>query len=35
MSLHSDTSSWFLANQFVFFLLNAAFLVEKQQIPIL
>jgi hypothetical protein len=35
MSLHSDTLSWFGANQSLLFLLNAAFLAEKQQIPIL
>jgi hypothetical protein len=32
---HSDTLSWFQANQSLLFLLNAACLVEKQQIPIL
>jgi hypothetical protein len=32
--LHSDTLFWFGANQSLLFLLNAAFLVEKQQIPI-
>jgi hypothetical protein len=31
---HSDTLSWFRANQSLLFLLNAACLVEKQQIPI-
>jgi len=35
MSLHSDTLSWFRANQPLFFLLNVACLVWKQQIPIL
>jgi hypothetical protein len=35
MSSHSDTSFWFRANQSLFLLLNAASLVEKQQIPIL
>ena len=35
MSLHSDTLFWFRANQSLLFLLNAAFLAEKQQIPIL
>jgi hypothetical protein len=35
MSLHSDTLFWFRANQFLLFLLNDAFLAEKQQIPIL
>jgi hypothetical protein len=35
MSLHSDTLFWFRANQSLFFLLNAACLAEKQQIPIL
>ena len=35
MSLHLDTLSWFRANQSLLFLLNAAFLAEKQQIPIL
>jgi hypothetical protein len=34
MSLHSDTLFWFRANQSLLFLLNAAFLEEKQQIPI-
>jgi hypothetical protein len=32
MSLHSDTLFWFRANQSLLFLLNAAFLAEKQQI---
>jgi hypothetical protein len=32
---HSHTLSWFGATQSLLFLLNAAFLVEKQQIPIL
>jgi hypothetical protein len=35
ISLHSDTLSWFRANQSLLFLLNAVCLVEKQQIPIL
>jgi hypothetical protein len=35
MSLHPDTLSCFRANQSLFFLLNAACLAEKQQIPIL
>ena len=35
MSLHSDTLFWFRANQSLLFLFNAAFLAEKQQIPIL
>jgi hypothetical protein len=35
MSLHSDTLFWFRAIQSLFFLLNAACLAEKQQIPIL
>ena len=35
MSLHSDTLFWFRANQSLIFLLNAACLAEKQQIPIL
>jgi hypothetical protein len=35
MSLHSDTLSWFWVNQVLLFLLNAACLVEKQQIIIL
>jgi hypothetical protein len=35
MSLHSDTLFWFRANQSLLFLLNAAFLAEKQHIPIL
>jgi hypothetical protein len=30
---HSDTLSWLQANQSLLFLLNAAFLAEKQQIP--
>ena len=34
MSLHSDTLFWFRANQSLLFLLNDAFLAEKQQIPI-
>jgi hypothetical protein len=33
--LHSDTLFWFWANQSLLFLLNAAYLAEKQQIPIL
>ena len=35
MSHHSDTLFWFRANQSLLFLLNAACLAEKQQIPIL
>jgi hypothetical protein len=35
MSLHSDILFWFRANQSLLFLLNAAWLAEKQQIPIL
>jgi hypothetical protein len=35
MSSHSDTLSWFIADQSLPFLLNAACLAEKQQIPIL
>ena len=35
MSLHSDTSFWFRANQSLLFLLNAVCLAEKQQIPII
>jgi hypothetical protein len=35
MSLHFDTLSWFRANQSLLFLFNAAYLEEKQQIPIL
>ena len=35
MSLHSDTLFWFLPNQSLLLLLNAACLAEKQQIPIL
>ena len=35
MSLHSDTLFWFRANQSLFLLLHAAWLAEKQQIPIL
>ena len=31
---HSDTLSWLRANQYLLFLLNAACLAEKQQIPI-
>ena len=33
MSPHSDILSWFRANQSLLFLLNAACLAEKQQIP--
>jgi hypothetical protein len=32
MSLHSDTLSWFRANQSLFLLFNTVYLVEKQQI---
>jgi hypothetical protein len=35
MLLHSDTLFWFRANQSLLFLLNAVYLAEKQQIPIL
>jgi hypothetical protein len=35
MSVHTDTLSWLRANQFLFLLLNAACLYEKQQILIL
>ena len=35
MSLHSDTLFWVRASQYLLFLLNAACLAEKQQIPIL
>jgi hypothetical protein len=35
MSLRSDILFWFWANQSLLFLLNAACLAEKQQIPIL
>jgi hypothetical protein len=35
MSPHSDTFSWFRANQSLLFHLNTACLTEKQQIPIL
>jgi hypothetical protein len=35
MSPHSDTLSWFWANQSFLFLLNNVCLAEKQQIPIL
>ena len=35
MSLHSDTLFWFRTNQYLLFLLNAAFLAEKQHTPIL
>jgi len=34
MSPYSDTLSWFRANQSLLFLLSAASLAEKQQIPI-
>ena len=34
MSLHSDTLSWFQANQSLLLLLNVACLAEKQQIAI-
>ena len=34
MSLHSDTLSWFQANQSLLLLLNVVCLVDKQQIPI-
>jgi hypothetical protein len=34
MPLHSDTLFWFRTNQSLLFLLNAACLAEKQQIPI-
>ena len=34
MSLNTDTLFWFRVNQFLLFLLNAACLAEKQQIPI-
>ena len=35
MSLHSVTLFWFWANQSLLLLLNAAYLTEKRQIPIL
>ena len=35
MSLYSNTLSWFWVNQSLLFLLNAACLAEKQQMPIL
>ena len=35
MSLHSNTLSWFWTIKSFLYLLNAAFLTEKQQIPIL
>jgi len=35
MSLHSDTLSWFLANQSLLLLLNAAHLPGKQEVHIL
>jgi hypothetical protein len=35
MSLHSDTLSWFHANQSLLLLLNVLWLAEKQQISIL
>ena len=34
VSLHLDTLFWFRVNQSLLFLLNAAYLSEKQQIPI-
>jgi len=34
MSIHWDTLFWFQANQSLLFLLHAACLAEKQQIPI-
>jgi hypothetical protein len=34
MSLHSDTLSWFWANQFLLLLLNAVCFAEKQRTPI-
>jgi hypothetical protein len=34
MSLHFDTLAWFQTNQYLPLLINAACLVEKQQIPI-
>jgi hypothetical protein len=34
MSPHLNTLSWFQVNQSLLFLLNAACLAEKQQIPI-
>ena len=33
MSPHSDSLSWFWANQSLLFLLNVGYLAEKQQIP--
>ena len=35
MSLNSDTFSWSWSNQSMLLLLNAVWLAEKQQIPIL
>ena len=35
MSLHSDALFWFRADQSLLFILNAACLAQKQQIPIL
>jgi hypothetical protein len=35
MSLHSNTLFRFRANQYLLFLINAASLAKKQQIPIL
>jgi hypothetical protein len=35
MLYHFDKLSWFHINQFLLFLLNAVFIVEKYQIPIL
>jgi hypothetical protein len=34
MLLHLDTLFWFRVNKLLLFLLNAAYLAEKQQIPI-
>ena len=34
-SLHLDTFSWYRINKSLLFLLNAAYLAEKQQIPII
>jgi hypothetical protein len=35
MLLHTDTLSWFQANQSLLFLLNAVYLAQKQQMSIL
>ena len=35
ITLHLDTLFWFQANHSLLFLLNVAYLAEKQQMPIL